>query len=60
MAAVVIGGASLCGGRGSIFGALMGVLMMVMIRNGPNLLGVSPFRQDTAIGATIIPERLIT
>lgn len=64
IAAVVIGGASLFGGRGSIFGTLMGVLIMVMIRNGLNLLGVSPFWQGTAIGAIIIlallAERLIT
>ena len=64
IAAVVIGGASLYGGRGSIFGTLMGVLIMVMLRNGLNLLGVSPFWQGTAIGAIIIlallAERLIT
>ncbi|MBN9021163.1 MAG: ABC transporter permease [Rhizobiales bacterium] len=64
IAAVVIGGASLYGGRGSIVGTLMGVLIMVMIRNGLNLLGVSPFWQGTAIGAIIIlallAERLIT
>ena len=64
IAAVVIGGKSLYGGRGSIFGTLMGVLIMVMIRNGLNLLGVSPFWQGTAIGAIIIlallAERLIT
>jgi ribose transport system permease protein len=64
IAAVVIGGASLYGGRGSIVGTLMGVLIMVMIRNGLNLLGVSPFWQGTAIGTIIIvallAERLIT
>ena len=45
IAAVVIGGASLYGGRGSIIGTLIGVLIMVMIRNGLNLLNVSPFWQ---------------
>ncbi len=63
IAAVVIGGASLYGGRGSIVGTLMGVLIMVMIRNGLNLMGVSPFWQGTAIGSIIIlallAERLI-
>ncbi len=63
IAAVVIGGASLYGGRGSIIGTLLGVLIMVMIRNGLNLLGVSPFWQGTAIGSIIIlallAERLI-
>jgi ribose transport system permease protein len=64
IAAVVIGGASLFGGRGSVIGTLMGVLIMVMIRNGMNLLGVSPFWQGTAIGTIIIvavlAERLVS
>ncbi len=63
IAAVVIGGASLFGGRGSIIGTLIGVLIMVMIRNGLNLMGVSPFWQGSAIGTIIIVallfERLI-
>jgi ribose transport system permease protein len=63
IAAVVIGGASLYGGRGSIIGTLIGVLIMVMIRNGLNLMGVSPFWQGTAIGSIIIlallAERLV-
>lgn len=59
IAAVVIGGASLYGGRGSIVGTLIGVLIMVMIRNGLNLLNVSPFWQGSAIGAVIITAVLI-
>ncbi len=59
IAAVVIGGASLYGGRGSIMGTLIGVLIMVMIRNGLNLLNVSPFWQGSAIGAVIITAVLI-
>lgn len=63
IAAVVIGGASLYGGRGSVIGTLLGVLIMVMIRNGLNLMGVSPFWQGSAIGGIIIiallAERLI-
>ena len=59
IAAVVIGGASLFGGRGSILGTLLGTLIMVMIRNGLNLLGVSPFWQGSAIGAIIIVALLI-
>jgi ribose transport system permease protein len=59
IAAVVIGGASLFGGRGSIIGTLIGVLIMVMIRNGLNLLGVSPFWQGTAIGGIIITALLV-
>jgi ribose transport system permease protein len=59
IAAVVIGGASLYGGRGSIVGTLIGVLIMVMIRNGLNLLNVSPFWQGSAIGTVIITAVLI-
>ncbi|MBN9057907.1 MAG: ABC transporter permease, partial [Rhizobiales bacterium] len=59
IAAVVIGGASLFGGRGSMFGTLIGVLIMVMIRNGLNLMGVSPFWQGTAIGTIIILALLV-
>ncbi len=59
IAAVVIGGASLFGGRGSMIGTLLGVLIMVMIRNGLNLMGVSPFWQGTAIGTIIILALLV-
>ena len=59
IAAVVIGGASLYGGRGTIVGTLIGVLIMVMIRNGLNLLGVSPFWQGSAIGGIIIMALLV-
>lgn len=54
IAAVVIGGTSLFGGRGSIVGTLIGVFTVVVIRNGLNLLGVSPYWQGTAIGLLII------
>ena len=64
IAAVVIGGASLYGGRGTIIGTLIGVFIMVMIRNGLNLMGVSPFWQGSAIGgiiiAAVLAERLIS
>jgi ribose transport system permease protein len=59
IAAVVIGGASLYGGRGSIIGTLIGVSIMVMIHNGLNLMGVSPFWQGSAIGTIIIAAILI-
>ena len=59
IAAVVIGGTSLSGGRGSIIGTLFGVFIMVFIRNGLNLLGVSPYWQGTAIGSIIIAAVLL-
>jgi ribose transport system permease protein len=54
IAAAVIGGASLFGGRGSVIGTFFGVLIMVLIRNGLHLLNVGPYWQGSAIGAIII------
>lgn len=59
IAAVVIGGAALSGGVGSIIGAGAGALLIVSIRNGLNLHGVNPFIQQTAIGFMIIIAALI-
>jgi ribose/xylose/arabinose/galactoside ABC-type transport system permease subunit len=59
IAAVVIGGAALTGGVGSILGTAAGVLLIVTIRNGLNLLGVNPFWQQTAIGSLIIVAAVI-
>ena len=53
IAAVVIGGASLTGGVGSIGGTIVGVLIIGVLRNGLNLLGVSPFIQQVVIGVVI-------
>lgn len=53
IAAVVIGGTSLSGGKGGIFGTIIGVLIIGVLRNGLNLLGVSPFTQSVVIGVVI-------
>ncbi len=53
IAAVVIGGASLSGGVGSVTGTVFGVLIIGVLRNGLNLLGVSPFVQQIVIGVVI-------
>ena len=53
IAAVVIGGASLAGGVGRISGTLVGALVLVVIRNGLNLLNVSSFWQQVVIGLVI-------
>ena len=53
IAAVVIGGASLSGGVGGIGGTALGVLIIGFLRNGLNLLQVSPFVQQVIIGLVI-------
>jgi len=54
IAAVVIGGTSFFGGEGSILQTLIGALIMATLRNGCNLVGVSPFVQQALIGVIII------
>ena len=54
IAAVIIGGASFLGGRGHIGHALVGALMIGVIRNALNLLGVGVFLQMIAIGLVIV------
>lgn len=54
IAAVVIGGASLFGGRGSAIGALLGALIITAIQNTVNLLGINTFWQGTVTGAVIL------
>lgn len=53
IAAVVIGGASLAGGVGRISGTIVGALVLVVIRNGLNLLNVTSFWQQVVIGVVI-------
>jgi ribose transport system permease protein len=53
IAAVVIGGASLSGGLGRVPGTVVGVLIIGVLRNGLNLLSVSPFVQQIVIGVVI-------
>ena len=54
IAAVIIGGASFLGGRGTVVNALVGALMIGVIQNGMNLLNVDAFLQPIVIGAVII------
>lgn len=52
--AVIIGGASFYGGRGRVVNVLAGALIIGVIRNGLDLLGVSPFWQLIAVGVLVI------
>ena len=54
IAACVIGGASLMGGRGTIFGACLGALIMASLDNGMSLLNVRDFMQDIIKGAILV------
>lgn len=54
IAGVAIGGASMSGGVGTIWGTLIGVLVVQVIRNGMNILSLSPYYQQIIIGIIII------
>lgn len=53
IAAVVLGGASIAGGRGMIIGTLIGAMMLGVLNNGLNLLGISPYVQYLVKGLII-------
>ena len=54
LAAVVLGGARLGGGRGTVLGCVLGVLLVAVTENGLNLLGVSPYAFKMVVGAIIL------
>ncbi|WP_049621309.1 ABC transporter permease subunit [Frateuria defendens] len=59
IAAVVLGGTSLAGGRGWLVGTLIGALLIGFLNNGLNLLGVSSFYQQVVKGAVILVAVLL-
>lgn len=59
IAAVVLGGTSLTGGKGRIVGTFIGVLIIGVLNNGLNLLGVSSFYQQVVKGIVILIAVLI-
>jgi ribose transport system permease protein len=54
IAAVVIGGTSLFGGVGTIFGTVIGLFIPAVLQNGFVIVGVQPFWQQVAVGAVLI------
>ena len=54
IASVVIGGTSLFGGQGTLAGTILGVLFLAVVHNALNLVGVSPFLQQFAIGSLLL------
>ena len=59
IAAVVVGGTSLSGGQGYIFGTLIGAFIIAVIRNGMNLMNVEPYTQKVVLVLVILGAVLI-
>ncbi len=59
IAACVIGGSSLSGGEGTILGSFLGVLLMALVTNAFNLLGVSVYWQEAVMGSILLIAVLV-
>ena len=54
MAAAIIGGVSVSGGKGTVFGAFLGVILMGIISNGMNILNINSYYQNIVLGVVIV------
>ena len=59
IAAVVVGGTSLTGGRGKVFGTLIGAFIIAVIQNGMNLTGVQSYTQKVVLGLVLLTAVLL-
>jgi ribose transport system permease protein len=59
IAAVVVGGTALTGGRGSVLGTLAGAVFIGVLNNALNLADVDPYLQRIAVGAVILAAVLV-
>ena len=59
IAAVIVGGTSMSGGKGSVVGTVFGMLIIAVMNNLLNLLGVPPFLREAFKGAIIIAAVLL-
>lgn len=59
IAAVIIGGTSMSGGRGSVFGTVLGMLILAVMNNLLNLIGVPPFLREAFKGVIVIAAVLL-
>jgi len=60
IAAAALGGTSLSGGKGSVFGALLGAALVTIIQNGMNLIAIDAFWQQIVFGSLVIVALYIT
>jgi len=60
IAAAIVGGISVSGGKGSVFGAFLGVILMGMLANGMNILGISSYYQNIVLGIVMVLAVIIS
>ena len=60
IAAAIIGGVSITGGKGSVFGAFLGVILIGVLANGMNIMGVNSYYQNIVLGIVIVTAVIIS